>query len=386
MLADQIPAKISTIWAADASATYVRAIPVVAQQPTYPYAASYQTGFPPATALSPTAGGEGPDIRDMNGALQAITSWLQWANAGGPIYYDAAFAATIGGYPIGSYLDALNNACGWVSTVDGNLSNPDTGGAGWIYSSGGEVFAGNPNGLVAGTAAVSGFLSSSIIYDTVHGVLWVCTQTGTASSAVWTPASGMTGAVGPTGPAGPAGPVGPRAGYVELGNFTVTASNTTQMQVLGLPATYSDLNIMVQCKPQANSSSSWGLYIAVSNNNGSSWGAGQVNFNSGAAAVGVIVGQTDNAGTTTYVSTNTLFNYSLVSAETGLHLLMASATSSFSGLSPGAGGGASFGASQAQGIFIPFVNSPINAVNVFLSQAGGAIYFGVGDIVRIWGR
>jgi len=38
--------------------------------------------------------------------------------------------------------------------------------------------AGNPNGLVAGTAY-------TLLWDTVNNVLWICTTSGTASTAVW---------------------------------------------------------------------------------------------------------------------------------------------------------------------------------------------------------
>jgi len=48
-----------------------------------------------------------------------------------------------------------------------------------------SVYAGNPNGNVAGTAG-SGTIASSVIWDTVNNILYVCTTTGTASTAIWT--------------------------------------------------------------------------------------------------------------------------------------------------------------------------------------------------------
>lgn len=127
-----IPTKIDIIWAQDAGGTYVRTVPDTVQQPTYPYAASWPTGFPPNTFLSPVAGGEGPDGRDMNGGLQAVSAWSRWQAAGGPIIYDASFQTNISGYPnraiVGSATTPGNL---WVSTADGNVTNPDTGGAGW---------------------------------------------------------------------------------------------------------------------------------------------------------------------------------------------------------------------------------------------------------------
>src|SRR6185437_4841699 len=38
--------------------------------------------------------------------------------------------------------------------------------------------AGNPNGNIAGT-------KNQVCYDTIDNILWVCTVTGTATSAVW---------------------------------------------------------------------------------------------------------------------------------------------------------------------------------------------------------
>lgn len=46
-------------------------------------------------------------------------------------------------------------------------------------------YAGNPNGNVAGTAASSGVLPS-MVWDRTNNRYWVCTTTGTASTAVWT--------------------------------------------------------------------------------------------------------------------------------------------------------------------------------------------------------
>jgi hypothetical protein len=47
------------------------------------------------------------------------------------------------------------------------------------------TFAGNPNGHVAGTAAVAGVSPPDECTDTTTGALWVCTTSGTATSAVW---------------------------------------------------------------------------------------------------------------------------------------------------------------------------------------------------------
>lgn len=59
-----------------------------------------------------------------------------------------------------------------------------------------QAYAGNPNGVVAGNAAVAGVSPPSLCYDTTESVLWVCTGAGTTSTAVWVPV--VAGYVGVT--------------------------------------------------------------------------------------------------------------------------------------------------------------------------------------------
>jgi hypothetical protein len=54
-----------------------------------------------------------------------------------------------------------------------------------------QVYAGNPNGHVAGVAAVVGTSAPSCVWDTSDKIFWVCTTTGSTSTAVWY-ASGST--------------------------------------------------------------------------------------------------------------------------------------------------------------------------------------------------
>lgn len=60
------------------------------------------------------------------------------------------------------------------------------------------VYAGNPNGNVAGTAG-TGIIPSSVIWDSTNSILYVCTTSGVAAAAVWTAvnASATTPAVPP---------------------------------------------------------------------------------------------------------------------------------------------------------------------------------------------
>jgi hypothetical protein len=132
-----IPIKYQEYWAQNQSdPTYVRQ-PPFPPSPT-PGAASYDQGFP---ATNQTIGGIPPFGQDQNGVLRLETRWSQWYQAGAPIIYDATFQGqTTGlgqttGYPLGARVGSTNvTGRYWTSTVDGNTTNPDAGGAGWLGS------------------------------------------------------------------------------------------------------------------------------------------------------------------------------------------------------------------------------------------------------------
>lgn len=131
MKASAIPTKYPEAWAAQAAAGFIRAIPETTSDPN---AASLDLGFPPNTFTPVGAGGAPPDGRDANGILNQETSWSQWFSAGAPVAWDLAFSAAIGGYPEGALIATTSPtplAARWLSTVDDNVTNPDTGGAGW---------------------------------------------------------------------------------------------------------------------------------------------------------------------------------------------------------------------------------------------------------------
>ena len=65
--------------------------------------------------------------------LQQLSSWTRWHNAGGVTFYDATFAGSIGGYPRFAMLaSTLAYGSFWISTVDNNTGNPDSGAPNWI--------------------------------------------------------------------------------------------------------------------------------------------------------------------------------------------------------------------------------------------------------------
>ena len=122
MLLSSIPAKFTIPFANGAGAD-VRPIP---QTPSgVPGAAAFSTGFPPLNFVQPSAGGIPPDGRDMNGILNMISAWDQWFQAGGPVQFDAAFAANAGGYPRGAVVMSNTGHVWFENLIDGNTNDPN---------------------------------------------------------------------------------------------------------------------------------------------------------------------------------------------------------------------------------------------------------------------
>jgi len=132
-----IPTKIPVVWASSPDAGTFRVVPTA--PPAQNGAASLEKGFPGATIVPIAAGGSWPFAQDTNGILNLITAWLQWNQAGGPIAYDAAFSAAIGGYPKGAVISSATLGGFWLCTVDNNTTDPDTGGAGWVNALAGRL-------------------------------------------------------------------------------------------------------------------------------------------------------------------------------------------------------------------------------------------------------
>jgi len=150
-----VPTKVPTIWASSAPGGNVTCpIPISSQQSITKGRASWTDGFPPTTFQPVNSGGVPPFGADFNGVLCQLSQWTQWQNAGGPLYYDASFSSSVGGYPKGATLASGSvPGCFWVSSVDNNQNNPDIGGANWvntcsiIFSSvGANTWIGNPTG------------------------------------------------------------------------------------------------------------------------------------------------------------------------------------------------------------------------------------------------
>lgn len=138
MQSSNVPSKIQLPWATSGDKV---TIPVPSQIPITDGRASWTTGYVPLNATPLSAGGVAPFMSDMNGVLNQVTAIQQWQSAGGAFKYDAAFSAAIGGYPKGAVLSDVSGTGSWLSIVDNNTSNPDTGGAGWIKNSSGRLTA-----------------------------------------------------------------------------------------------------------------------------------------------------------------------------------------------------------------------------------------------------
>lgn len=184
MDASDIPYKIPAIFASSAPSGEVTSpIPLT---PPGSGLVSWQRGWEIINATDPGAGGIPPWWQDFMGLFQITSAWLQWAQAGAPVGYDAAFSSDIGGYPKGALIQsATGPGLGWLSTVDDNTSDPDTGGANWrpvvFPASSGRAtaglsavytFAGNPNGSLPGTAATV-TTPPDMCWDTTDGFMWV---------------------------------------------------------------------------------------------------------------------------------------------------------------------------------------------------------------------
>ena len=173
MQASDIPEKFVTPFANAAGGGYVRAIPAASQIGIVDGAASLADGFPPDTFVAVAAGGVPPFGQDFNGILKQVTAWSRWMSAGGRVAWDSAFSASIGGYPNGAIVGSPATAgLAWRSTTDNNVTNPDTGGAGWVrypFSQSGEVAAADLAVAYGPLAAANSWVSQQTMPSLILG-------------------------------------------------------------------------------------------------------------------------------------------------------------------------------------------------------------------------
>ena len=169
MQQSQIPPKFPIPWGNSAGSAYIRSIPVNSQTGVQNGAASLTDGLPPLTFVPAIAGGVPPFGADFNGIFRQLSQWSQWQSAGGPIFYDFAFASAIGGYPNGTILQsAVTPGTLWLSTADNNTSNPDAingdeivGGSNWVQAPG-QMPIGTPIQSFA-SVAPSGYVPANSV-------------------------------------------------------------------------------------------------------------------------------------------------------------------------------------------------------------------------------
>lgn len=160
------PLQIVLAFAAD-DATKTNPVPVPSQIGVTPGAVSYTDGYPPLCALDPSAGGVGPSKADTNGILYSMSSIDKWMSAGGIFPYNSTFQTAVGGYAKGNLVLQASGGGLWMSTVDNNMTDPDTGGGGWAPFNAGaiirmcsSVYASGSQTLAVGNAKV--------LFDTVE--------------------------------------------------------------------------------------------------------------------------------------------------------------------------------------------------------------------------
>lgn len=168
-----IPSKFPIPWGNSAGSAYIRNIPQASQIGITNCAASLTDGFPPLTFVPASAGGCPPFGQDMNGILRQATQWLRWQGAGAPVPYDSSFSSSIGGYPKGTILaKAATVGCWWLSLIDNNASNPDTGGANWL----GYCLSGPSQRNSAYSTAIGGYPKGSVLLNaSTQTNFWIST-------------------------------------------------------------------------------------------------------------------------------------------------------------------------------------------------------------------
>jgi hypothetical protein len=181
--------------------------PMPASPPASPAnAASVSNGFPPDTMQPILGGGLPPFGQDMNGFLFLISSHTMYLQCGQLYPFNATLAADIGGYLAGTVLGMTDGTGMWLNLTNGNTTNPDTGGAGWVplTAYGFTNLTGLTGGNVTPTAnqskypviVLNGALTSNLTIlmpQNVQEWLIVNNTTGAFTTTVKTAAGGSTG-------------------------------------------------------------------------------------------------------------------------------------------------------------------------------------------------
>ena len=209
MLSTASPTPFPIPFANSAGVGYITTVPTASQIGVPDGVASLTDGFPPLNFTPLSAHGVFPWGRDFNGILYRITASIQWQQAGGLPVYNSAFQTAIGGYPNGAVILNSNGNGFWLSTADNNLTNPNTGGAGWINLAStylAKSVAGSSNVTLTSLESVYPIISATgaitaniaLIVPSVPGK-WIIGNATTGAYSVTVKTSGGTGVVVPQG-------------------------------------------------------------------------------------------------------------------------------------------------------------------------------------------
>lgn len=172
MQSTQTPTLIPLAFAANGTKN---TIPEASQIGIVDGAASLNDGFPPLTRTPIAAGGKPPSGADMNGILYLVSAPIRWHQAGGKYGFNSAFAAdtNVGGYPNGAELLSADMQGTWLSLIDNNTDNPDTGpGTNWVP------------GRAYGVTAISGLTNANVTLTPAQAAKGKITLAGTLTGNI----------------------------------------------------------------------------------------------------------------------------------------------------------------------------------------------------------
>jgi len=200
------PPVLPEAFAAQAAPGFINTIPDTTVDPQR---ASYELGFPPNVMTPIPSGGKPMLGPDMNGILFAISSHTVYQQTGQPYRYNSMVATEISGYAVGTILGRADGTGLWMNIVDGNTTDPDASGAGWVtIASYGHQPVATTGGIVTLTAlqasryviVISGVLAANlqlVLPSQLRSWLIVNTTSGAFTTTVRT--AGGSGVVVPQG-------------------------------------------------------------------------------------------------------------------------------------------------------------------------------------------
>lgn len=271
------PRLLGTVWGKNAGPAYITTVPDASQIGTTNGAASFADGYPPLNDTPAAAGGVPPRIQDANGVLNALSASVQWYGAGGPVFYNAAFATAIGGYPRGAMLaTTLNFADGTpvsriISSLNNNANDPVSGAASVTGSITGTTLTVTAVG--SGALAVGQYLSNPTGSMTA-GTTITALGTGTGGTGTYTVSPSQTIASGTITAANP-GQFGTGWStaaevYGDVANefYTNTANNVTRTATIYTGAGSGLGNVITVTKKRASNRIIWTARASCQNTSG----------------------------------------------------------------------------------------------------------------------